>query len=246
MAAALSFFIEALKVLPGAILFPFSIYFIWKKMGNSVAVSFSYGSEGFSATRITSIIFTNKKDKPLPIFSAFLLINKDLLIPIEKFDPPIVLRSLEVMQVGTGQFSTYHLGEEQFKLTSELIRDAEFYAITTSGPIRCDIIGNHSDISYAYKNDVGLVTKSTSKFNGHVYNEHVVFAISYLIDGKQQTALVAKSGFIGGDWGFRYNMIPQDSLSKEGVWSFLQQCGYDKMFQGISIDDLQQQFGEKP
>lgn len=238
MATALSVFVEILKILPGALLFPFSIYFAWKKIGNRVGVSFSSGRDGFSATRITSIIFTNKKDKPLPIFSAFLLIHKDTVVPVETFDPPIVLKGLEVMQVTTTPFSSYYLGSDQFELTHDIIRDAEFFIVTSSGAIRCDILNSHSNFSYAYKNDISLVTKNTSRFNGLVYNEQALFAISYLIDGKQKTALVARSGFIGGDWNLRYNMIPQELLTKEGIWEFIKQCGYEKLFQGVGIDKL--------
>lgn len=238
-ATALSIFVETLKVLPGALLFPFSIYFAWKKVGQSVGVSFSFGVSGFfSAARITSIVFTNKKDKPLPIFSAFLLINKEIVVPVEKFDPPVILKGLEVMQVTTAPFSSYSLGPDQLELTFDLIRKAEFFVVTTSGAIRCDICNTDTDVSYAYKNDVRLLAKSTSTFNGHVYNDHARFAISYLIDGNQKTAFVDQSGFIGGDWGFRYKMVPQGLLNKEGIWEFIKQCGYDKLFQGVGIDEL--------
>lgn len=238
METALTVSVEILNVLPGALLFPFSIYFAWKKIGKSIGVSFSVGTSGFSATRITSIVLTNKKDKPLSIFSAFLLINKDVLVPVEKFDPPIVLKGLEVAQVTTTPFSNYYLGLEPFELTFDIIRDAEFFVVAASGAIRCDILNAHSDYSFAHKNDMGIVVKNTSMFNGLVYNEHALFAISYLIDGVQKTALVARSGFIGGDWDLRYNMIPKEQLTKEGIWEFIKRCGYEKLFQGVGIDEL--------
>lgn len=215
------------------------MYFAWKKTGKSVGVSFSFGTSKFTANRITSIVFTNRKDKPLAIFSAFLLINKDVVVPVEKFDPPIVLKGLEVMQVTTTPFSTYYLGSDQFKLNDDIILDAEFFAITSSGTVRCDILNNQSDFTYAYKKDMGVAVKSTSRFNGLVYNEHALFAISYLIDGQQKTALVDTSGFIGGDWDLRYNMVPQELLTKDGIWEFIKRCGYEKLFQGVGIDALQ-------
>ena len=239
MATTLSVLVEILKVLPGALLFPFSIYFAWKKIGSSVGVTFSSGGSKFNATRVNSIAFTNKKDKPLPIFSAFLLINKDMVVPIETFDPPIVLKGLEVIQVMTTPFSSYSLGSDQFELTYDIIRNAEFFVVTSSGAIRCDILNTHDNFSYAYKNDMSIITKNTSKFNDLVYNEHALFAISYLIDGKQKTALVDQSGFVGGDWDLHYNMIPQELLTKEGIWEFIKRCGYEKLFQGVAIDKLQ-------
>ena len=238
MATAVSVFVEILKVLPGALLFPFSVYFTWKKIGKSIGVSFSVSVGGFAATRITSIVFTNKKDKPLPIFSAFLLVNKDVMVPVEKFDPPIVLKGLEVMKIETTPFSVYYLGSDQFELTHDIIQDAEFFVITSSGAVRCDILNTHSDFSFAYKNRTSVVTKSTSTFNGLVYNEHALFAISYLVEGKQKTAFIDRSGFIGEGWDFRYNMVPRELLTKDGIWEFIKRCGYDKLFQGISIDEL--------
>jgi hypothetical protein len=232
--------LEGLKVLPGILLFPFSIYFAWKKIGNSVGVSFSYGVGGFEAPRVRSIVFTNKKDKPLPIFSAFLRVHKEIVVPVEKFDPPVVLKGLEVTQVETKPFSTYYLGNDEFELTPELIREAEFFVITAAGVLRCDIIGTGSDIGYAYQNDMGLVAKSTRQFNGHVYNDKAIYAISYLIDGAQRTAFVDQSGCIGGDWRFRYNYVPKELLSSaSGINEFLKHCGYDKLFQGVSIDTLE-------
>lgn len=246
MSAVLSIAVETFKLLPGILLFPFSIYFAWKKIGTSIGVSFSVGASGFSATRVDSIVFTNKKDKPLPIFSAFLLINKDIVVPIETFEPPLVLKGLEVTQVTTKPFSTYYLGSEQFDLSYEIICDAEFFVVTSAGPVRCNILGTDNDITYAYRNDLSVVVKSTSTFNGLVYNEQVIFAISYLIDGKQKTGLVARSGFIGGDWEFRYNMIPSRLLTKDGIWEFMKQCGYDKLFQGVGIDELGHSPHSKP
>lgn len=243
-AGLLGWMLEGLKVLPGILLFPFSIYFAWKKIGHNVGVSFSYGASTFEALRITSIVFTNKKDKPLPIFSAFLRLHKDVVVPVEKFDPPIVLKGLEVVQVETAPFSTYYLGDEKFELSSELLREAEFFLVTAFGTIQCEIVGTGSDVGYAYQNDMSLAVKSTRTFNGRVYNEHALYAISYLIEGKQRTAFVARSGYIGEEWDFRYNYVPKDLLSSTaGIEEFLKRCGYDKLFKGIAVDTLEQASG---
>jgi hypothetical protein len=236
--SAFSFFMETLKVLPGALLFPFSIYFAWTKIGKNVGVSFSFGGEIFSANRIKTIIFTNRKDKPLPIFSVFLLIHKDVVIPVENFDPPLILKGLEVLQITTSKFSAYCSGSGQFELTTDLIKDAELFLVTSSGALRCEIIYTPSDVSYAFKNDATYLIKNTSRFNGLVYNEDATFAISYFIDGKQRTALVARSGIIGGDWDFHYNKISKELLSKNGIAEFIKHHGYDSLVKGISIDEL--------
>ena len=101
---------EILKIMPGALLFPFSLYFFWKKIYHKVYVSFTVGHYKLSATRIESLVLSNLKDKPLPIFSIYAVIDRDISIQVQKFDPPLILKGLESLSIKTDPVSAYYIG----------------------------------------------------------------------------------------------------------------------------------------
>ena len=67
---------------------------IWKKIGYSLSVSYSFSVGGFSAARVSEINITNHKDKPITIYSVFLITKDKITIPVEQFNPPKVIKNL--------------------------------------------------------------------------------------------------------------------------------------------------------
>jgi hypothetical protein len=229
--------VEFLKVLPGLVLFPFSIYFFWKKIGYSVSVSYSVG--GFSAARVSEINITNHKDKPITIYSVFLITKDKITIPVEQFNPPKVIKNLETIQVETKAFS-YYKGAERYEVSRDEIYEADFF-VESSKNIKCKKMKRASAFGAAMTKGNDHLTTSSLRFNGVVYNDSVLYAISYIIAGVQKTAFVKRDGFITGDWEFQLNKINSNEVNEVGITAFIKHCGYDKIFQGWQVDELDQE-----
>ncbi len=232
--------VEFLKVLPGLVLFPFSIYFFWKKIGYSVSVSYSFSVVGFSAARVSEVNITNHKDKPITIFSVFLITKDKITIPVEQFNPPKVIKNLETIQVETKAFYCYYKGAERYEVSRDEIYEADFF-VESSKNIKCKKMKRASAFGAAMTKGNVHLTTSSLRFNGVVYNDSVLYAISYIIAGVQKTAFVKRDGFITGDWEFQLNKINSNEVNEVGITAFIKHCGYDKIFQGWQVDELDQE-----
>ncbi len=109
---------EFLKLVPGLVLFPFSLYFAWKKIGNKVLASISTSHEMIVAPRISSVAIRNMRDKPLTVFEIYAVIDDDVYFQVEKFDPPIIIKPLESALIETRPYSRLNLGREIFDPTT--------------------------------------------------------------------------------------------------------------------------------
>lgn len=224
--------------LPGIILTIFSIYFAHQKVGKKVLVSFSVYSELLTAKRINPIILMNKKNKPVTIFSIQAVINKDIVVEIEKFKPSLILKPLESLHIETTPCSNIGLKDQAWEPTYPAGK-VDVYLITNHGKIKCKIISSPEVKKFREFQRYRTAIKSTTRFNGKVYNKKAKYALVYLYQGTQHTAFVMNSGFITGDWAFAYNTISKQCLSnKELLKQHLISQGYDKLFTAISIEEL--------
>lgn len=105
---------------------------------------------------------------------------------------------------------------------------------------KCTVINPPSINSFDYFKNYRKAIKDTRIFNGKVYNENCVYAITYRLNSEEHTALVEDWGFITDGWSFRYNRIPKEYLgSKEKVTEYLILRGYDKFFDALAVDKLE-------
>lgn len=226
-------------LLPGIVLFVFSIYFSYQKIGNNILTTFSIVEDIFTEERISEITLINKKNKPITIFSIRAVINKDVVIEVEKFSPAMILKPLESAYINTTQFSCLLIGGDRYKAEYLLGNKVDLYIITEKNKIKCTVIRPPTLSSYFdfghYKN----TSKSSIKYNGNVYNDQVKYAIVYRKNNQEYTAFIGESGFIGNDWGYKNNIIDKADLeSVDKVVSFLNKHGYDKLFQAFVVEDI--------
>jgi len=230
---------EVLKVLPGVILLPFSLYFAYRKIGQKVSVSYSIRYSRTSAPRIGEVSITNLKDKPLTIFSMHAVIDKDIVIPVEEFAPPVVLKALESTRIETTPYSMTHIGDDKLLPNFSSAKFIEIYIISNHGSIKCKTETPPGISSITSFRNKRMATRSTYKFNDKVYNDRAKYAITYVLDSKRLTAIVDDGGFIGEDWDFQYNQIPDTHMaSKEKVVDALNACGFDKYSKRFHVDEL--------
>ena len=174
------------------------------------------------------------------IFSIHAVINQDAVFELESFETPLILKPLESLQITTPKYSAAYLGDERYKPDFMKPNKIDIYLITHKKKIRCITI-NPPSINAMYDFDhYRKVIKDTRKFNGKVYNENCKYAITYRLDSEEKTAFVEDWGFITDGWEFKYNQVPKEYMSsKEKVHEYLSSLGYDKFFEGMSVDDLE-------
>ncbi|MGK0270845.1 MAG: hypothetical protein ACI88H_001495 [Cocleimonas sp.] len=224
---------------PGIILVGFSLYFAYQKILNKILVTYSIVSEGVTETRISEISLINKKNKPVTIFSIQAVINKDIIVEVESFKPALILKPLESVHIDTLPFSSLHLGADHYKAEYMTPNQVDIFLITDSKKIKCELIDSPRLSSHFDFKHFKQATKKTRTYNGKVFNDSVKYAIVYNYGSEERTAFVGISGHISEDWGFRYNSIEKSSMgNKEDVRKYLVAIGYDKIFDGLVVEDI--------
>lgn len=233
-------FIKSILVsVPGVVLGGFSLYFAYQKIGNRVLATYSIVLRGVTEERISDITLVNKKNKPITIFSIQAVINEDVVIEVENFQPALVLKPLESIYIDTSPFSHLHIGSDRYKANYLSPSKVDLYLISENKKILCKVIRPPSLSKYFDFNHYRNAIKGTMSYNGKIYNDRVRYAIVYRYDSQQHTAFVEESGFIGEGWGYYYNMVPESHMaSKEAVKEFLIGLGYDKSFQALMVEDI--------
>jgi hypothetical protein len=226
--------------IPGVFLAGFSFYFAYQKLGNKVLVSYSIESGRISEPRISPLELINEKNKPVSIFSIHAVINQDTVFEIVSFEIPLILKPLESLQITTPKYSAAYLGDERYKPDFMKPNKVDIYLITHKKKIRCTTINPPSLNAMDYFGHYRKVTKDTRTFNGKVYNERCKYAVTYRLDSEEKTAFIEDWGFITDGWEFKYNQVPEEYMSsKEKVYEYLSSLGYDKFFEGMSVDELE-------
>jgi hypothetical protein len=234
--------VEVLKIIPGVVLLPLSVYLGWKKLRHSVSVAFTVGSDFTTARRIQRVFLANNKDRPVTIFSIQAVINKELTYEIQKFDTPHVIKAMETVSIETAPYSKLMIGGSEWEPNLIDEDKIDIYLEVPTGVIKCKELPHPSLSALSQFRHLTRASKITSAFNGIVYNDNARYAITYATKGSttRRTALVDVGGFVRGDWDFRINkMTAQQLTSIEGVWEFLKLSNADQLFTIYGVDALE-------
>ncbi|WP_313127619.1 hypothetical protein [Stutzerimonas nitrititolerans] len=204
-----------LKIAPGLILLPFTAWLTFKKIGQKATFSYSITYPNNSEPRITAGILTNLKDKPLVVHSLYMLIDKDLMLPIAEYNPPLIVKSMECVGVESPEVSAYVCNGEKFSLDFDFEKSLlQVYAITMQGHLLCSASRVTSTNLHAYMTGTRLICPLREYFNGVIYNDSVLYALVYeTADNQTHTAFIDRGGFISGQWKLKYNALPETCLS---------------------------------
>ena len=218
----------------------FSLYFSYQKIGHKILATKSISFERLSAVRIDDIILINCKNKPVVVFSIQVLINKKYLIKIEEFKPQIIIKPLESIHIKTTPISNYYLNSEKFEPDFNLPNKIDLIINSYKKNIKCKIISPPSLLKFKENsNNFEMVSITRNTFNNVIYDDNVLYGITYSYNNIQKTAFIDDSGFIWGDWNFKINGLQKESLkSEKDVKIALDSVGYDKLFQYYIIKKL--------
>jgi hypothetical protein len=212
--------IEFLKVVPGILLFPFSFYFGYKKIGHSVGCKVSIRNSRVLGVYINSIVFQNYKDRPIAITEVFGIQN-NVKFQIEEPKTPILLKGLETIVVKPEEYTKYVCKGERFEVDMKDIASLQIFVVTPEKTIPCKHIFRPDDELEKYHKGREVAHKITRRFNDVVYGEKSRFAIVHY-DGKvSKTTTVDEHGFIDDSDLFGCSHIPVSNLTPTGIKAYL-------------------------
>lgn len=194
-----------------------ALYFTSKKFGNNISVIYTILTENSSHTRISNLIFQNKKDKPISIYKVIAVFDQKYSLEIKTCSPPLILKPYESISVEADPFS--HLSIDGNRYSPDFM-NADIYIESGSKLIKCNSKTN-TNFSYKYVQ----IVKSVKKFNNIVYNDNISYILVYEMNNIQKTAFISHSGFFTKEWDFSYNKIKStsDTLKPEEIYLFLNQ-----------------------
>ena len=217
--------------MPGLALFPFTGYLAWKKLGTSVSCSAMITSSHFLPTRFSSVVLSNNKDRPVTIFEVIAVVEDHVQLLVEKFDPPLVLKSLETISMSTTPYSALRVGGKDWEPELLLGSKLDFYIGIPGGYKKCSTL--HRPVMLSPISMSGFVTadRETSSYNGKVISSSVRFILLYLDNKESRTALVSHHGMLDEYVGLPFNHLPPDALqSVEILTNYLKSALPDLKF----------------
>lgn len=177
----------------------FGLYFASKKVGQKVAAQYRLAATMFQPFQIREVVLSNKKDKPVNIYSVHAVFNGDLWLELEKCSPPKVLKPYESLVLKVRPYSFLQVGNDNYEPE---FMSAEIYIESDDKLVRCESRCRPSLVDRFRR--VSVVRCS---YNGFVYDDSVAFILLYVLDDSLKTAFIHKSGYIGNEWDLTPNHL---------------------------------------
>lgn len=153
----------------------FAIYFAIQKIGNKIVARYEISTELFSAEYISNIVLSNKKDKTISVWSIHAVIDKDVQLELIKFNSPLILKAYEANSISLPKYSNLYLNNKE--ITPEfLFSNLKIHVDIGNKLVECKDERRKNTL-----NNFSKISKSVKKFNGHVYNENVLYILAYYI-----------------------------------------------------------------
>lgn len=230
---------KLLTAAPGVLLTFFSLYFTYRKIFHRVLAFFSYGGDILAADGVRAVTLINRKDRPLTIFELYATVEDSVLLQVEKFSPPLILKPLESIEIHPKPFSAYMLDGEEYRARLGPPHKVDIYLVLDRGLLKCKLISQPDVGTMRRLMYFRRATKLVRRFNGQVYGFNVIYAICYGSPGNTRTAFVTKAGIIDGDWGLAPNRLQECDLASEAtVKAALDSAMLDKVLGAYHVQRL--------
>jgi hypothetical protein len=207
-------FQEFLKLVPGLLLFPITVYFALKKIGTSVTYYPTIGVNRYGMS-LTSIVLVNNRDKPIVIKGLIAVCNKTEY-EIEHFEAPLVIKSYESALVKPSPFSYYSLHGEEVSSPFSPFDDLELYLELFDDNYRCIPGFRKSEFWQRKVRARFKADKRTVTHNGKVYNPYKIsYIVDFIVGSEQRSAFISPGGAIYDADGLEHNFISTSFLNSE-------------------------------
>jgi hypothetical protein len=202
---------EFLKVIPGIVLFPLSLFLGWKKIGVSVSFNYSFNMDNLGS-RFTSLVLVNNKDKPV-IINQITIGYAGVNFVLDEFIPPLILKPYESILVEPKDYSYLEVKNVLWEIPYNVSEHPKIYIYIPTGIYNCNLLGKRKSIFKVKRPITNLAKKLTFKSNGKVYNPFTtLYVIVYKYESQTLVTFVEKSGFISDARGLPGNMLQKHEL----------------------------------
>ena len=234
-------FQEFLKIVPGLLILPISLYLGLQKIGTRVNAGISFGSNPISPLCIRYVDLRNMKDRTIVIYSIFVSINNDeFLLELKKCNPPIILKGYQSTIAEIPPYSFLLLDGKKFELDKSMTKKSKIYLELAHSTVKCNTLNYQKPISKKLSK-YRILENITNNFNGIIYDEHAVYAITYASQSRVKTAIVNHSGVVQGEWEFDTLQLPMKSMrSKEALEAELKSMGFGDQVDWFKVYFLRQ------
>ncbi len=234
-------FQEFLKIVPGLLIFPISLYLGLQKIGTKVNAGISFSSNPISPYCIRYVDLRNMKDRTIVIYSIFVSINNDeFLLELKKCIPPLILKGYQSTIAEISPYSFLLLDGKKFQLDKSMTEKSTIYLELAHSTVKCNTLNYQKPISKKLSK-YRILENITNNFNGIIYDEHAVYAITYASHSRVKTAIVNQSGIFQGEWEYDILQIPMKSMcSKEAVEAELKSIGFGDQVDWFKVYFLRQ------
>ena len=209
------------------------LYLTFKKFGNSVSVTYNVNCDSLVAPRISDIVLTNHKDKPVSIFSIIAVFDKEISLTLHECKPPLILKSYETLAIKTEPYSSLSINGHPY---DPELSNSEIYLETTDTLIKCKT-RKKPDLSQSYRR----VMKSIKTFNGIVHSDLYKYLLVYKVNGELKTTFIHYSGYFENDWSFAFNMIQverEKEIEAQAIMSTLKEYGLLTIFETYALYEI--------
>ena len=198
-----------------------------KKLGYKISFRYTYSVGHFTEKYISNVVLTNHKDKNIGIWAIYAVLDKDLVLKLSEFDPPLNLKPYETMGIVLPKYSSLYIGADKYepKFYSEMM---EILVDVGDKNVKCEAIEKIDNTS-CYKK----IQKSIDKFDGHVLNHNVAYIMQYELQGKIRTAFISKSGMIGNEWDFPHIRIENEEVNPKTIKNVLTEFELNQIYSSI-------------
>jgi hypothetical protein len=203
----------------------YALYFYHTKIGFNLNITYQIGANAYTDTQITKLVVSNLKDKSVPIWSIYAVLENDVKIEIYNPKEPIVLKSGEAVAITPERYTSLHIGSDHFE-PDFFTKNIEFYINVGTKFVKC----NERKFKESFLKNITKAKKTSLLFDGHLYNESVEYILVYFLDGKKHTAFIDTHGFIGHEWNFLPNSFGETNVTPEKIERMLEHCGYASIF----------------
>lgn len=217
----------------------FTIFFSWRRVGYKVGAIYSWQMNRITASGISSVTLLNYKDRPIPLFSLDAILDGRSL-NLKKFEPPLILKPLEVITVKIEPASAYYDENGIIDLNSKTTNQfqAEIYISTTDKNIKCIPKGPCEHGAIIDKRKLGKITKGTHRYCGHIISDKILYAVHYMDGEKHEVSFIDNGGFI--NWGIFPNAIRlSDFKDIKEIEDTLKKSQAGKVYKNINIVEIE-------
>lgn len=206
------------------------LYITFKKFGYSVSVTYKESYQRLSGSRITDIVITNHRDRPVNIFSVIAIFDKEIALTLQEFNPPLILKPYETLALETAPYSSLSINGDLFEPDLSF---AEIQIETIDKLVKCKTRKKPK-----LHQNFRLATKKIRKFNGFVHRESYKYVLVYRINGNLKTTFIDNSGMFVNDWDFEFNKIKpanNNEIVADEIFIILKKYGLDKIFENYAL-----------